>query len=140
MAQLGLGVLINNLFGSNESTVNAIKESLNKKITDLKLDKEKNKFVITFEGGDVLTLRDDGQSCCESRYMTCDDDLPYFIGAKFLSIDEKDGGEFEHEYDTHEIRFIEIKTDKGSFQLVNHNEHNGYYGGFYLTAKLKKAD
>src|SRR6187399_1748880 len=32
-------------------------------------------LLIVFEGGRYLRLTDEGQSCCEHRYMTCDDDL-----------------------------------------------------------------
>ena len=31
------------------------------------------------------------------------------------------------------------KTDSGEFVMQNHNEHNGYYGGFYIVAREIKA-
>jgi hypothetical protein len=35
----------------------------------------------------------------------------------------------------HETQFLIVDTTKGSFTIVNHNEHNGYYGGFGLVAQ-----
>jgi hypothetical protein len=32
----------------------------------------------------------------------------------------------------HEVAFLEVTTDRGVFQMKNHNEHNGYYGGFLI--------
>ena len=37
--------------------------------------------------------------------------------------------------DVHEIQFLDVKTDKGIFQMANNNEHNGYYGGFLIEAR-----
>ena len=42
---------------------------------------------IEFEGLGMLLISDKGQSCCERRYMTCDDDLSTFVGARILQID-----------------------------------------------------
>ena len=80
-----------------------------------------------------LMVRDDGQDCCESRYMTCEDrDIwPSLIDGHLISIEDKVA--LYHRDDTsevHEISFIEFTTDRGIFQILNHNEHNGYYGGF----------
>ena len=86
---------------------------------------------VHFEGGGQLSIWDDAQSCCEHRYMTTDDDLPSFIGAKVLSIEEVPGPELTDEYgDHHEQMFVKLETTKGTITLVTHNEHNGYYGGF----------
>ena len=46
----------------------------------------------------------------------------------------KEGPEEANEWgDSHETMFVEIVTDGGdSVTLTTHNEHNGYYGGFWL--------
>lgn len=109
--------------------------AVGKTITSVKLDDDRLKF--EFEDGSRLTLWDDGQSCCESRYMQTDDDLPYYAGAKFLNAEVRDGGvrEDENGYEAlHEIQFLVITTDRGTFSMASHNEHNGYYGGFDIRA------
>lgn len=91
--------------------------------------------VITLEGGGKLTIKDDGQSCCESRYMSCDDDLASLAGGQLVDIDMDAGGDTGEAGDwgdCHETMFVKVRTTKGDFTLVTHNEHNGYYGGFSL--------
>lgn len=132
MSQLGFGVMIN-MLGGNRESVAAVQAAQGKTITSVALVDDALKF--EFEDGSRLTLRDDGQSCCESRYMQTDDDLPYYVGAKFLNAEIRDGGSTESEYgDTHEIQFLVITTDRGTFSMASHNEHNGYYGGFWIVA------
>lgn len=90
---------------------------------------------LTFEGGQQIAISDDGQSCCESRYMTTDDDLAKIIGGTLTRIETKDGGETgdRMECDVHEIVFVEIGTNECFVTVATHNEHNGYYGGCGLT-------
>lgn len=90
---------------------------------------------LNFEGGPVLELRDDGQLCCEHRYMRTDDDLSYYAGSAFLGAETRDGGVSEDEGygDVHQIQFLDVRTDRGVFTLSSHNKHNGFYGGFSLT-------
>ena len=130
---IGVGVMIGNL-GGNEETVNAIKSSLGKEIATVSLDGDELVFKFTDNAG--LRIFDDGQSCCESRYMNTDDDLSYFAGAKLLGFELKDAPNENTEYDSHEIQFLDVTTDKGVFQMSSHNQHNGYYGGFLIVAKL----
>jgi hypothetical protein len=87
---------------------------------------------VRFFDGTGLCIRDDGQSCCEYRYMTCDDDLSKFRLARLLDITEKEGPTTGDD-ELHEEVFIHIETDKGSIVLCSHNEHNGYYGGFSIA-------
>ena len=136
MSELGLGVLINQL-GGNEETVNAVTSSLNKEITSLSLNS--NDLVILFTDNSKLVLWDDGQSCCEERYMNCDDDLTSSKGEILLGFELKDAPNIEEENDygsEHEVQFLEVKTNKSVYSFSNHNEHNGYYGGFSINAKL----
>ena len=130
---LGLGVMINMLCG-NEETVNAVTRSLNKVITDLRIDSDDLKF--TFEDGTVLRLYDGGQSCCEHRYIKCDDKLSDYVGQKLVNVEIKKYDNIGDDgYSEHEVQFVEIQTDKDFLTIVNHNEHTGYYGGFSLQAR-----
>lgn len=88
---------------------------------------------LKLSGGKIIEIWDDAQSCCESRYITTDDDLATIIGGILVRIEAKDGPNIPDEYGEHEQVFVEVGTDKGFITLVNHNEHNGYYGGFGLT-------
>lgn len=102
-----------------------------KKITDCFL--KDDRLSIYFDDGKKIQIWDNGQSCCESRYITCDDNPKDLIGNKLVKIEPKEGPEIKNNYETHEQVFIEIATDKGFITMTTHNEHNGYYGGFGLT-------
>jgi hypothetical protein len=97
---------------------------------------EDNELVIKFTDGVTLWLYDGGQSCCENRYMSCDDPLDYWEGLAFIGYYVADGPQIEHEYEVHEQQFLIVDTFLGSFTVANHNEHNGYYGGFDIAEKL----
>jgi len=129
----GIGVMIQSL-GGNEETVKAVKASLGKKISAIKL--ENDCLSLTFKDNTVLTLRDSGQSCCEHRYMSTDDNFEDYVGGKLTDLELRDAPNIQAEYDEHEVQFLVVKTSKGQFTMANHNEHNGYYGGFYIEARL----
>lgn len=112
----------------------ATKQSLGKTITALVLMDD----ILVFAFGDNtgLELWDNGQSCCEDRYMRTDDNLVDYIGSQLLDIELRDAPEQEDGNDEiHEVQFLAVKTSKGEFVISNHNEHNGYYGGFEITAR-----
>jgi hypothetical protein len=93
-----------------------------------------NALSLTFADGVTIHIWDDGQSCCEHRYMTSDDDPATLVGHRLVGITGKEGPtEGEDGDETHEVVFVEVQTDGGFITLANHNEHNGYYGGFGLT-------
>lgn len=133
MSQAGVGVLLG-ILGGNKETVDAINACLGKRITRCLLDQESDTLKIEFEGKIGLMIHDAGQSCCEHRYMRTDDNLSEYVGAVLLDLELKDAPDMVDEYGDHEVRFLDVKTDKGVFQLANHNEHNGYYGGFWIVA------
>lgn len=138
MNNTGMGVLLGYL-GGNEETVNALKSSLNKTIKSIYLDSENDELNMIFTDDSHLVIKDDGQSCCEHRFMSTDDDLDYYVGSQFINI-EITGGECDNEDEyggCDETQFLDITTSKGVFQMVNHNSHNGYYGGFWIIAYLK---
>lgn len=108
--------------------------TVGKVITAIEL--KDSSLVLRLKGGQELVFVDNTQNCCESRYMTTDDRLDEYVGAQFIGAEVKGystlpGG------DQHDIEFFEVQTTKGCFTLVNHNEHNGYYGGFGLEAILR---
>ena len=136
MAKLGMGAMLG-LLGGNEDTVAAYNSALGRIISNAQMDEdvcEDGALVLEFEGGGVLTLWDAGRSCCENRYITCDDDLSELAGKVLSAIEPKAGPEIEDEWgQMHEQMFIEVLCADGTnATLTTHNEHNGYYGGFWL--------
>lgn len=99
-------------------------------------DTDKDELYIHFKDNSYIKILDDMQSCCEHRYMTTDDKLDEYIGGSLLNIEVKPIPIPLSEYGDdnpnteREIEFLEVTTTKGSFVIVNHNDHNGYYGGF----------
>lgn len=106
-----------------------IEKYINKLIVHANITREE--LILQFEDGSRISIFDGGQSCCECRYMTTDDNPESLVGGTLLHIDEREGPEVEMEHDeVHEQSFVEVGTDKGFITLVTHNQHNGYYGGF----------
>lgn len=134
MSNLGLGVLIN-MLGGNEDTVKAVQSSIGKKIATLVL-RSSEVVAIGFDDKTTLELWDDGQSCCEHRHTTSPDNLNEFVGATLLGVEIKPAPSIPYEGGDHEVQFLELNTDRGSVQFSNHNEHNGYYGGFSIAGRL----
>lgn len=135
---LGVGVMLNMLRG-NGDTVAALKASVGKKIKSIGIVEDK--LVIKLYGNETLTLWDDGQSCCESRYMQTDDDGVPYKGAVLQDFEIRDAPspEPKSEYgNAYEVQFLDVKTSVGVFTCTTHNEHNGYYGGFSIAAKVTK--
>lgn len=132
-----MGVMIG-MLGGNESTVNAVKQSLGKTIKAVVLADDVLR--VTFTDDTTLSLRDDGQSCCESRWMTTDADLPYYAGAVLQDI-SLETAELppppESSYDVKEAQFLHLHTSKGILDAVTHVDHNGYYGGFWIVATVE---
>lgn len=112
--------------------------SVGKKISSVAI--KNDDLVFKFEDGTALALYDAGQNCCEHRWMHSDDNLGYFSGAVLLDMSVRYGGTNGDEFsgygdDQTDSQFLVVDTDKGSFTVVNYNSHNGYYGGFSLTAR-----
>jgi hypothetical protein len=131
----GMGVLIK-MLGGNADAVAAVKAAIGETITSVSLDD--NRLVFDLTNGTKLVVWDGGQSCCESRYMTTADKLGDYAGSVLLGFELKDAPPIPDEYGgSHEVQFLDVRTSKGVFQMANHNEHNGYYGGFWVEAKLE---
>ena len=125
----------------NEGAVEAINRATGKTIASLAIesdDRDNNGLRFGFTDGTTLAIFDDGQSCCEHRYMHTDDPLDAFVGAQFRGAEVRDGPTEDTEYEIKESQFLIVHTSAGDFTVVNYNEHNGYYGGFDLKAKEYK--
>jgi hypothetical protein len=131
-----MGVMINMLSG-NADSVAAWKSIIGKRIA--KAEIKNNALAMKMDDGTTVAIEDDGQSCCESRYLRTDDDLTHFVGAELRDAEIRDAAEGESEWGTHEIQFLIVETSAGHFTVAAHNEHNGYYGGFSIRARLVKT-
>ena len=113
-------------------------EACNKTIASVRLEKgerTEDGLIIHFDDGHALRIWDDGQSCCELRYMTTDDDLRPFVGARFLGAEVLPAPNVPDEWGEHEVAFLVVRTSLGTFTIETHNEHNGYYGGFGVAVE-----
>ena len=133
MRMLGMGVIIG-MAVSNYDSLASFNGAIGKIIAALQLGDD-DALHFEFSDGSKLKLFDDGQSCCEKRYMRTDDNLDDYVGARMLGAEIKEapnesGGEFYE----HEVQFLEVQTDRGVFTMASHNEHDGYYGGFSIVA------
>jgi hypothetical protein len=117
-----------------KEAIKILEESKEKKIAALSITEEEA-LHFTFEDGSKIRVFDDGQSCCEHRYMRTDDVLENFVGATLVEIELRNvpNENSPDDYDEHEIQFLLVTTSKGVFTVANHNVHNGYYGGFVLN-------
>lgn len=129
---LGMGVMIAELAG-NADSVGAFAPVIGKEIAVLVLTD--SELTIRFTDNSVIDLYDGGQSCCESRYMCTDDDLSHHIGASLMGAEVREAPSLPAEYGYHDTAFLVVKTSKGDFTIVSHNEHNGYYGGFAIRCR-----
>lgn len=117
-----------------KDTVEAIKGSLGKTIADAKL--ENDTLTLKFTDGTSLSFSDERQSCCESRWMHTDADLPYYSGAVFTDVSLESAEIAPPEgSDVYDAQFLHIHTNKGILDAVTHVDHNGYYGGFWIVAR-----
>lgn len=130
MSQPGIGAMIYYLNGGSKHSAD---QYYGQKIMRAEITEDRLRLGLS-PSGKTIDLWDDGQSCCESRYMRTDDDVKSLIGHTLVRMEAKPGPDEEGEYgDCHEQVFVEVATDDGFITIANHNEHNGYYGGFGLT-------
>ena len=138
---LGLGVMLQRFYNDGQNTVDVVEQSLNQNIKSVTFEEGthgKNVLRFKLANETTLVIEDHVQSCCEYRHMSTDDELEYYSGATLLEFNLEDGPEGSTGCDAvHDQQFLHVKTSKGSFTVVNHNEHNGYYSGFYIVASLE---
>jgi len=109
----------------------SIKRYYEKPLNSIYLDKEKNKIYLHFTDlSNALILEDDLSQCCETRYITTDDDLAYYSGSMLLDIQIQVGSVVEIEDKKHESQFLKVITSKGTVTFTTHYVNNGYYSGF----------
>lgn len=117
---------------------------LGKRIIEAVLDKDGNCHSgilrLTFETSIVMEIFDDGQLCCEGRWISTEDDVTQLVGAKLLAINVVDGPFSDIDEDIKELAFVIIQTTRGQLVLNTYNEHNGYYGGFDVVTKIKEKE
>jgi hypothetical protein len=135
MTNTGLGVMLRALSIGDDETRSAIQGSLDKTITSIYI--EDDNLYINFTDNTALRVWDGGQSCCEHRYMVCDDDLNEYVGAKLTNVYSKPATYIDDDWGSrHETMFLDFETTNGVFTIVNHNSHNGYYGGFRVEGEI----
>jgi hypothetical protein len=117
-----------------------ITKAAGKKIASAYVDREDDVFIITFDDRSTLTIYDGLLTCCESKHVSCDDELSSFVGDAFLGVDEmrvdsmeltEDADEFDV---AHDVCFVAVRTGGGTITLQCHVEHNGAYGKFDVCA------
>lgn len=135
MGQLGMSVMCG-ILGGNDKSADAFTGAIGKTISALRLGDD-DALHFEFSDGSKLKLSDEGQSCCEHRYMRTDDNLAEYVGAELLGAEIKEAPNETDEYGDHEVQFLEVQTDRGVFTMASHNEHNGYYGGFWIQAAVE---
>lgn len=96
-------------------------------------------LTIRFANGAALILKDTARSCCESRYMSCDDDLAGLAGGYLRGLVIEAGPDADDEWgECHQQMFLKVRTTQGDFTVVTHNVHSGYYGGFDVTTEWRE--
>ena len=89
-------------------------------------------YVITTEKSTYnLGIDNDGQCCEKWGYLASNDNLDEFIGAEIIGVKLTDNELFTVDtlpkmYEG-DMTFFTVETNKGGFQIVAYNEHNGYY-------------
>ncbi|NJK88113.1 MAG: hypothetical protein HC923_01110 [Myxococcales bacterium] len=125
----GFGVMIDRLCGHHKKDAARLTDAIGKVIQKVWTDD--HALILEFEDGSGLGFSDEGQSCCEARYMSTDDDLAYFAGSTLQGAELREGPDMPGR-EEHNTQFLLVATSKGVFTVVNHVEHNGYYGGFAI--------
>ncbi len=142
---VGLGVKIG-MLSDNLESANAVQSSIGHIIAHAALthneDSGADELVLGLDDNSTLTLFDSGQSCCERRYARTDDTLSDFVGARLVSVEVREAADLSTDdgMDAHEMQFLVVSTDRGAIIVATHNEHNGYYGGFWIAAKKETND
>lgn len=144
---LGLGAMIQMMgaIGGDQDSAEVLQKAIGNTITNIELDDEANDgdgaLKIWFGPEKGIQFFDTARSCCESRYLTTDDDLGSFRDTIFKGAELRDmGGPAINEPDQEEDAYgdeqeeqcLIVQTNVGEFTVVSHNNHNGYYGGICI--------
>ena len=102
-------------------------------------------YIIHTTTGDILAGINTGQSCCEVYgYLISLDDYKSLVGAEVLKVETVDTScnprALEYNCITEEACiFVNIVTNKGTFQITVYNSHNGYYGHSVYVSNCDKV-
>ena len=119
-------------------------ELVGKVIASVRLEDNKEHFVIAFVDGTEQAFGAEGDCCSVSwiEHLEAPDDL---AGASILAVE--DLGEVENaaaqeafKGDCLSIYQTHFKTTKGTISLEYRNESNGYYGGWLVALDLPPTD
>ena len=85
---------------------------------------------LTIKGLNLTATICDEVSCCESRYMVCEDDLSSFIGAQLLRIEYAENVAQDEDQGSYtDVGWLKVTTTQGVFTVNTYNENGGYYSG-----------
>lgn len=135
LSRMGLGTMISLLSGKS---IQPLAPFVGQKIDAASFSDKRLRLRF---GEKSVTLRDDGQSCCEARWMSTDDDVSQMVGETLRDAEIADGPsrkEDPNDYGEHDTAFLRVVTDRQTYTFVTHNEHNGYYGGFSIVAEVSE--
>lgn len=128
----GIDVLINSLYDDRSRA--RYQAAIGKKIAECRVDDDAVHLV--FEDGSKLCIFDNGQSCCESRWMSTDDDPKDLVGSRLVRVEVADAElPGPESADVYEAQFLRIIGDQWTLTCVTHVDHNGYYGGFSIAVR-----
>src|SRR5580698_8676239 len=120
--------------------LSAVESCKNKTIEVIRL--YDNWISIVFTDNTALELTDTTSGCCNTTYLTCDDDLSSFTGQRLVSVDLGKvirSEEVTSQYpgnDCHDIVFLNVRLSSGEvIVFAGHNRHNGAYEGFSINCK-----
>ncbi len=130
MSWPGIGVMIQMMGGDRGA--DAVRAVIGCKLSALAIINDSLR--LDFADGRAIELFDDGQSCCERRWMESQSDLAYYVGATLTDVEIGESSSSGDD-DVEETQFLRVMTDRGVITIANYNRHNGYYGGFYLKAR-----
>lgn len=135
MSLPGLGVMIHSLVGGSPKDPHDYSGRTIVRAELCAAPASQDSLLLSFDDGISIRISDNGQSCCEARYMRTDDDLSALAGQNLIAIETRPSPDIVEEEggDPHEVVFLDVKTEAGVTSFSFHNEHNGYYSGFGLS-------
>ena len=74
------------------------------------------------------------------KHMRTDDKLDEYLGAQLLGVEIKIGPNVRADSGVHDVAFLEEKTSKGIFTMLNHNPHNGCAAGLSIRVEFEEEE
>jgi hypothetical protein len=123
----------------DQETLKTIGSCLGKVIEKVMLaydHESRESIIIIFTDGTALNLFDDGQQCCEKRWLASDDKSEDVAGGVLMDVQMEEGVDDEGSEDILQSQFIRIITDKAPYVVTAYNKHNGSYDGITVKAEI----